>query len=223
VLQSVDTQDWLRKRRAIVRRALRGAKPGAIILMHDGGGNRSETLAALPAIIRGLHKRGFRVVSVPTLLRKDPPPLERLAPFSACHRPPIGSVRATSHRSSAKGSSAKQARAVRVESSVIATMSDGQYALLVTGGCFALGALVLLIQALQPARLRSWRVKRQVKRRVIAELERRQEEQLDRMRDTTGAGHNEAFVRYLELQNSIEIAKRTQEGQDAKPPPSAAA
>ena len=90
---------------------------------------------------------------------------------------------------------------------MIATMSDGQYALLVTGGCFALGVLVLLIQALQPARLRSWREKRQVKRRVIAELERRQEEQLDRMRETTGASHNEALVRYLELQNSIEIAK----------------
>jgi hypothetical protein len=94
-----------------------------------------------------------------------------------------------------------------VESSVVATMSDGQYALLVTGGCFALGVLVLLIQALHPARLRSWREKRQVKRRVIAGLERRQEEQLDRMRETTGASHNEALVRYLELQNSIEIAK----------------
>jgi hypothetical protein len=213
VLQSVDTQDWLRKRRAIVRRALRGAKRGAIILMHDGGGDRSETLAALPAIIRGLHKRGYRVVSVPTLLRKDPPPLERLAPFSACHQPPIGSVRATWRGSSPKRSSAKQAsqgvrgRGATKKASVIATMSDGKYALLVTGACFALGVLVLLIQALQPARLRSWREKRQVKRRVIAELERRQEEQLDRMRDTTGAGHNEAFVRYLELQNSIEIAK----------------
>jgi hypothetical protein len=87
-------------------------------------------------------------------------------------------------------------------------MSQGLYALLVTGGCFALVALVLLIQELRPARLRSWRDQRQVKRSVVAELERRQEELLDRMRDTNGAGHNEAFASYLELQNSIEAAKR---------------
>jgi hypothetical protein len=106
---------------------------------------------------------------------------------------------------------------------MIAVISDALYVFLVTGGGFALGGLVLLIQALRPARFRERRERREVKRRVIAELERRQEEQLDRMRDTTGPSHAEAFVRYLELQNSIEIAKRTQEGQDAKPPPSAAA
>jgi peptidoglycan-N-acetylglucosamine deacetylase len=93
VLQSIDTQDWLRKRRAIVRRALRDTKRGAIILMHDGGGDRSETVAALPQIIRGLHRRGYRLVSVPTLLRKDPPPLDRPLPFRACQRPLTGSGR----------------------------------------------------------------------------------------------------------------------------------
>jgi hypothetical protein len=91
---------------------------------------------------------------------------------------------------------------------MIATMTDAVYALLVTGGCFALVGLVRLIQAARPARLRSWRDQREVKRRVIAELERRQEEQLDRMNHTTGASHNEALVCYLELQNSIEYAKR---------------
>lgn len=91
---------------------------------------------------------------------------------------------------------------------MIATISDGLFALLMTGGCFALGALVLLIQSLRLARLRSWRDQREVKRRMMAELERQQEEQLDRLRDTTGASHNEALLRYLELQNSIEIAKR---------------
>jgi hypothetical protein len=91
---------------------------------------------------------------------------------------------------------------------MIAAVSDALYALMVTGGCFALVVLVLLLRALRPARLRSWRERRKVKRRTIAELERRREEQLDRMRDTTGASHSEAFVRYLELENSIEIAKR---------------
>ena len=89
VLQTVDTQDWLRgtTRRAIVRKALAGARPGGIILMHDGGGDRTETVAALPRIIRGLHNRGYRLVNVPTLLRENPPPLERPVPFSACRQP----------------------------------------------------------------------------------------------------------------------------------------
>ena len=91
VLQTVDTQDWLEDttRKVIARKALAGARPGGIILMHDGGGDRSETVAALPRIIRGLHKRGYRLVNVPTLLRENPPPLERPVPFNACHRPAL--------------------------------------------------------------------------------------------------------------------------------------
>jgi hypothetical protein len=91
---------------------------------------------------------------------------------------------------------------------MIATLSDAGYAFLVTGGFFALLALALLIRALRPAHLRSWRAHRRVRRRVIAELERRQEEQLDCMRDAAGPRQHEAFLHYLELQNSIESAKR---------------
>jgi peptidoglycan-N-acetylglucosamine deacetylase len=75
VLWSVDTADYtVPGVSAIVRTALTGAKPGAIILMHDGGGDRSETIAALPAIVQGLRKRGLRPVTVPQLLMDDPPP-----------------------------------------------------------------------------------------------------------------------------------------------------
>ncbi|HXC45340.1 MAG TPA: polysaccharide deacetylase family protein [Solirubrobacteraceae bacterium] len=75
VLWSVDTSDYtLPGVSAIVHTALAGAKPGAIILMHDGGGNREETIAALPAIVRGLRKRGLHPVTVPQLLEDDPPP-----------------------------------------------------------------------------------------------------------------------------------------------------
>jgi peptidoglycan-N-acetylglucosamine deacetylase len=75
VLWSVDTGDYtLPGAAAIAQRALAGAKPGAIILMHDGGGSRSETIAALPAIVEGLRKRGLRPVTVPRLLLDDPPP-----------------------------------------------------------------------------------------------------------------------------------------------------
>jgi peptidoglycan/xylan/chitin deacetylase (PgdA/CDA1 family) len=75
VLWSVDTADYTQPGvGAIVQSALAGAKPGAIILMHDGGGNRSETIAALPAIVKGLRKRGLHPVTIERLLMDDPPP-----------------------------------------------------------------------------------------------------------------------------------------------------
>jgi peptidoglycan/xylan/chitin deacetylase (PgdA/CDA1 family) len=75
VLWSVDAQDYRRPgARAIVRRVMKGAKPGAIVLMHDAGGARSQTVAALPEIIRRLRKRNFVLVTVPQLLIDDPPP-----------------------------------------------------------------------------------------------------------------------------------------------------
>jgi peptidoglycan-N-acetylglucosamine deacetylase len=81
VLWSVDSQDYRRPgAKAIVRRVMRGAKPGAIVLMHDAGGRRSQTVAALPEIIRRLHKRGFKLVTVPQLIMDDPPPPGRPLP-----------------------------------------------------------------------------------------------------------------------------------------------
>ena len=42
--------------------------------MHDAGGNRSETIAALPKVIRGLRQRGYKLVTVPQLLLDNPAP-----------------------------------------------------------------------------------------------------------------------------------------------------
>jgi peptidoglycan/xylan/chitin deacetylase (PgdA/CDA1 family) len=75
VMWTVDTSDYIRPGVSrIIHTALSGARPGAIILMHDGGGDRSETVAALPRIIYSLRKRGYRLVTVPQLLANDPPP-----------------------------------------------------------------------------------------------------------------------------------------------------
>jgi peptidoglycan/xylan/chitin deacetylase (PgdA/CDA1 family) len=83
-LWSVDTRDWTRPGTpAIVRSALSAARPGAIILMHDGGGDRSETIAALPAIINGLRRRHYELVTVPQLLKLDPPPRGQHLPHVA--------------------------------------------------------------------------------------------------------------------------------------------
>jgi peptidoglycan-N-acetylglucosamine deacetylase len=78
VLWTVDTNDYrLPGWAAIVRSAVAGAKPGAIILLHDGGGNRSETVAALPKIIAELRARSYKLVTVPKLLRDNPPPRDQ--------------------------------------------------------------------------------------------------------------------------------------------------
>jgi peptidoglycan/xylan/chitin deacetylase (PgdA/CDA1 family) len=75
VLWTVDSKDFARPgTQRIVYTVLSGARPGAIFLMHDGGGDRSQTIAALPRIIKKLRKRHFHLVTVPRLLRDDPPP-----------------------------------------------------------------------------------------------------------------------------------------------------
>jgi len=65
----VDPVDWSTPGTgAIYNRVVGAAGPGSIVLMHDGGGNRSETLAALPAIIDTLRGRGYRFATVTELL-----------------------------------------------------------------------------------------------------------------------------------------------------------
>jgi peptidoglycan/xylan/chitin deacetylase (PgdA/CDA1 family)/spore germination protein YaaH len=44
---------------------------GNILLLHDGGGDRRETVRALPMIIEGVRARGFQVVSIGDLLHKS--------------------------------------------------------------------------------------------------------------------------------------------------------
>ena len=66
VLWSVDPTDWQpgTSKRQIVRRVLAAVRPGSIVILHDGGGDRSATLAALPAIIRGIRQRGLHLVAL---------------------------------------------------------------------------------------------------------------------------------------------------------------
>src|SRR4029077_3111613 len=69
VMWNVDPRDWSRPGKgAIAGRILRQVKPGSIILSHDGGGPRGETLAAYPGIIATLRHRGYRIVTIPELL-----------------------------------------------------------------------------------------------------------------------------------------------------------
>jgi len=58
---SVDPRDWARPGvNSIVRNIMRNTETGSIILEHDGGGNRSETVAALKIVIPRLLDAGYR-------------------------------------------------------------------------------------------------------------------------------------------------------------------
>ena len=65
VIWTVDTLDWkYRRTSSVVSRALSGARNGSIVLMHDGGGPRAATAAAVPIIIKKLRARGYDFVTL---------------------------------------------------------------------------------------------------------------------------------------------------------------
>jgi peptidoglycan/xylan/chitin deacetylase (PgdA/CDA1 family) len=55
---------------SVRRNVIRELRPGAIVLMHD---IHPWTVAAMPAILKAIHARGLRAVSIPELLVLDPP------------------------------------------------------------------------------------------------------------------------------------------------------
>ena len=70
VLFSVDTRDWSQPGvTAIVRQALT-ARDGQIIALHDAGGDREQTVQALPLIVKGLRARGLEPVTLDELFAK---------------------------------------------------------------------------------------------------------------------------------------------------------
>jgi len=63
----VDSLDWKKPGvAAIVSNVLSTVTPGAVILLHDGGGDdRAQTIAALPGIISGLQAAGYTIAALP--------------------------------------------------------------------------------------------------------------------------------------------------------------
>lgn len=68
---SVDTHDYYVSAPLIVDNVLSQVKPGGIVLMHDGGGDRSATVEALPQIISALRSQGYQFVTVPELMERQ--------------------------------------------------------------------------------------------------------------------------------------------------------
>ncbi|MED7954229.1 polysaccharide deacetylase family protein [Streptomyces sp. BE303] len=58
---SVDPRDWSRPGTAAIVSAVRtGLRPGGVVLLHDGGGDRSQTVAALRQLLPWLVAQGYR-------------------------------------------------------------------------------------------------------------------------------------------------------------------
>lgn len=69
VVNDTDSEDWKRPGvRAIVERATPKDGKGAIILMHDSGGDRSQTVAALDTLLPDLKKQGYAFTRLTTAL-----------------------------------------------------------------------------------------------------------------------------------------------------------
>ena len=61
---SDDPRDWSRPGVTAITRRLLAARPGQILLCHDGGGDRSQTYAALKTVVPALVARGYRFVAL---------------------------------------------------------------------------------------------------------------------------------------------------------------
>ncbi|RVU98154.1 polysaccharide deacetylase family protein [Coriobacteriales bacterium OH1046] len=72
VIWNVDSRDWeLPGADAIVENCTSGIENGDIILLHDGGGDRSQDIEALPRIIDILREQGFELVTLSELMDAD--------------------------------------------------------------------------------------------------------------------------------------------------------
>jgi peptidoglycan-N-acetylglucosamine deacetylase len=82
ILWNIDTVDWRRPASGtIAKRIINQARPGSIVLMHDGGGKRNNTVAALDTVITDLSGKGYSFVTVQQLLdmRSKAAPVEAVS------------------------------------------------------------------------------------------------------------------------------------------------
>ncbi|MCP2730734.1 polysaccharide deacetylase family protein [Limnofasciculus baicalensis] len=77
IMWSADSSDWKGGRITVQRltaNVLGETQPGGIVLMHDGGGDRSHTVKALPELITKLREQGYKFVTVSELLKMEVKP-----------------------------------------------------------------------------------------------------------------------------------------------------
>lgn len=69
---NVDTTDWKKPGADVIAQRIQSAGPGNIILMHDGGGDRSQTIEGLRQALPKLKEQGYSFITVQELLEKYP-------------------------------------------------------------------------------------------------------------------------------------------------------
>ena len=69
----VDTEDWRLPGSDAIYERIMSAKPGNVILMHDGGGDRWQTVEAVKRAVPELVAQGYRLVTIDELLDAYPP------------------------------------------------------------------------------------------------------------------------------------------------------
>ncbi|MBC5584670.1 polysaccharide deacetylase family protein [Eggerthella guodeyinii] len=65
---NIDSQDWRKPGAGAIADQIKNAWPGAIVLMHDGGGDRSQTVEALKDALPYLKSQGYRFITMDELL-----------------------------------------------------------------------------------------------------------------------------------------------------------
>lgn len=68
---SVDSSDYVLSQSQILDQVLAQIHPGAIVLLHDGGGPRHHTVAALPLLIETLQEQGYEFLTVTELMKRS--------------------------------------------------------------------------------------------------------------------------------------------------------
>ena len=68
---NVDTEDWRRPGAEAIAQRLLSVKPGDVVLMHDGGGDRSQTIEALKIALPQLVEEGYKFVTIDQLIAYD--------------------------------------------------------------------------------------------------------------------------------------------------------
>lgn len=69
---NIDTTDWKKPGADVIAQRIQSAGPGNIILMHDGGDDRSQTIAGLKQALPKLKEQGYSFITVQELIEKYP-------------------------------------------------------------------------------------------------------------------------------------------------------
>ncbi len=64
----VDTEDWRKPGADSIAEMIESAEPGEVVLMHDGGGDRTQTVEALKTALPYLQEQGYTFVTIDELL-----------------------------------------------------------------------------------------------------------------------------------------------------------